>query len=89
MNDPAALATLRPMHYLSRASRLIDLAMSGKHHDVKVDPIGLRRLIAWVDACCPFMGEPEIRALDDPQFEGIALLPIRPRVKTAPVIERP
>ncbi len=33
--------------------------------------------------------EEEIRALDDPDFEGIALLPIRPRVKTAPVIERP
>ena len=89
MNDPAALATLRPMRYLSRASKLIDLAMSGEHHGVKVDPIGLRQLIAWVDACCPFMGEPEIRALDDPQFEGLALLPIRPRVKTAPVIERP
>jgi hypothetical protein len=45
--------------------------------------------MAWVDACCPFMGDEEIRALDDPQFAGIELLPIRPRVKTAPVIERP
>ena len=63
--------------------------MSGKHYDVKVDPLSLHRLIAWVDACCPFMGEEEIRALDDPDFAGIDLLPIRPRVKTAPVIERP
>ena len=35
------------------------------------------------------VGEEEIRALDDPDFAGISLWPIRPRVKTAPVIERP
>jgi hypothetical protein len=89
MNDPGALGTLRPMQYLSRTSKLIEIAMSGRHHDVKMAPLSLRWLMAWVDACCPFRGEEEIRALDDPDFEGIALLPIRPRVKTAPVIERP
>ncbi|MBI2929894.1 MAG: hypothetical protein HYY24_29905 [Verrucomicrobia bacterium] len=89
MNNPAALATLRPKQFLSPASRLIELSMSGRHYDVKVDELSLRRLIAWVDACAPFMGEEEIRALDDPDFEGIAMLPIRPRVKTAPVVERP
>ena len=77
------------MSYLSFKSKLIARAMSGKHHKVKVDPVGLRRLIAWVDACCPYRGEPEIRALDDPDFPGIERLPIRPRVKTAPIIERP
>ena len=35
------------------------------------------------------MGEEEIRAMGDPDFPGIEQLPIRPRVKTAPVIERP
>jgi hypothetical protein len=85
----ATLGTLRPKHYLSRTSKLIEIAMSGRHHDVKMAPLSLRWLMAWVDACCPFRGEEEIRALDDPDFEGIALLPIRPRVKTAPVIERP
>ncbi len=60
-NDPRALATLRPMQYLSSESRLIELASSGKHYDVKVDPVSLHRLIAWVDACCPFMGEEEVR----------------------------
>ena len=45
--------------------------------------------IAWVDACCPYNGEEEIRAIDDPDFPGIATLTIRPRVKTAPVIARP
>jgi len=89
MNDPKAYATFRPMRFLSYGSKLIEIAMSGKHHDVKVDPASLRRLIAWVDACCPFMGEPEVRALGDPEFVGIDELPIRPRVRTAPVVERP
>jgi hypothetical protein len=89
MNDPKAYATLRPMRFGSYMSPLVELAMSGKHHDIRVDPTSLRRLIAWVDACCPFMGDEEVRALGDPQFAGIDELPIRPRVKTAPVIERP
>jgi len=87
--DPQALGTLRPMQYLSRTSRLIELAGSGKHYDAKVDPTDLRRLIAWVDACCPYMGEEEVRAVADPDFPGIETLPIRPRVATAPVVERP
>ena len=77
------------MQYLSYKSRLIELAASGKHYDVKADPLSLHRLIAWVDACCPFMGEEELRALGDPDFPGIETLPIRPRVATAPVIPRP
>jgi hypothetical protein len=89
MNDPAGLTTLRPMQYLSYKSRLVELAAGGKHYDVKVDPTSLHRLIAWVDACCPYMGEEEVRALGDPDFPGIERLPIRPRVATAPVIERP
>jgi hypothetical protein len=88
-NDPAALTTLRPMQYLSYKSRLVELAASGKHYDVKADPLSLHRLIAWVDACCPFMGDEELRALGDPAFPGIDGLPIRPRVATAPIIARP
>jgi hypothetical protein len=68
---------------------LIEQAMSGKHHDVKVDSVELLKLIAWVDANCPYLGEEEIRALADPEFSGIEKLPIRPRLKTAPLIERP
>jgi hypothetical protein len=77
------------MKYLSCRSRLIELASSGKHYGVKADPLSMHRLIAWVDANCPFMGDEEIRALGDPVFPGIERLPIRPRVATAPVIERP
>jgi hypothetical protein len=94
-NDPATDGpstihrTLRPMRYLSARSPLIELAMSGKHHDVKVDPVGLLKLIAWIDANCPYLGEEEIRAMADPDFNGIEQLPIRPRLRTAPIIERP
>jgi hypothetical protein len=88
-NDPRALATLRPQTALSCNSRLIEIASSGRHYDVRVDPLSLQRLIAWVDANCPYLGEEELRSLPDPDFPGIEKLPIRPRVKTAPVIERP
>ena len=77
------------MQYLSYKSRLVELSAGGKHYDVKVDPVSLRRLIAWVDACCPYMGEEEVRSLGDPDFPGLERLPIRPRVATAPVINRP
>ncbi|MBN1422904.1 MAG: hypothetical protein JXP34_29270 [Planctomycetes bacterium] len=88
-DDPRGYATIRPIQYLSFRSRLIEIAMSGEHYGVKLDPSSLRRLIAWVDANSPFLGEPEIRALGDPDFPGIDQLPIRPRLETAPRIERP
>lgn len=88
-NDPRAYATLRPRQYLSARSRLVELAGSGKHYSVKADAESLHKLITWVDACAPFMGEEELRALGNPEFEGIDELPIRPRVATAPVVDRP
>ena len=63
---PQDYATLPPMTKLSYASRLIAIAGSGKHHDVKLDPLSLQKLIIWVDILCPYLGEPEIRALPDP-----------------------
>lgn len=89
MNDPRALETLKPMTHSSYTSPLVMLVSSGEHYGVRVDDVSLRKLMTWVDACCPFMGEDEIRALGDPDFRGIDLLPIRPRVATAPVVERP
>lgn len=88
-SDPNSYTTAPPMTYLSCTSRLIDIAFSGKHNKVKVDPVGLRTLIAWVDANCPYRGEEDIRALPDPSFAGIERLPVRPRVRTAPKIPRP
>lgn len=88
-NDPATLATVAPGRYLSANSRLIDIASSGAHHGVRVDELSLARLIAWVDANSPYLGEEEIRRMPDPDFPGIELLPIRPRLATAPVVVRP
>ena len=85
----AKYATLRPMTALSYRSPLIELAMSGEHYGVKVDPVSLLRLIAWVDAMGPYRGEEEVRTLSDPEFDGIQGMAIRPRTRTAPVIPRP
>ena len=89
MNDPRAYATLRPRTMLSFTSPLVALAASGTHHQVTVDALALRRLMAWVNACCPFLGDEEVRALGNPDFPGIDELPIRPRVRSAPVVSRP
>jgi hypothetical protein len=88
-HDPRALATQRPMTTLSYTSRLVELAASGKHYEVRAAPLDLQRLMAWVDVNCPYMGDEELRALPDPEFAGIERLPIRPRIRTAPVIDRP
>jgi len=87
--DPAGYQTPRPMTGLSYSSRLIEYASSGKHHDVRVDPISLQRLIAWVDAMCPYLGDEEVRQIPDPQFQGVDWLAIRPRIATAPRIPHP
>ncbi len=87
--DPAAYRTPTPMTNLSYNSPLIELSSSGKHYDVRVDPLSLLKLIAWVDTMCPYQGSEEIRELDDPDFQGIDWLSVRPRIKTAPTIVRP
>ena len=88
-SDPASYVTSPPMTHLSYTSTLIDHAMSGRHKGVKVEGVDLQKLIAWVDANCPFRGDEEIRALPDPDFAGIENLPVRPQVKSAPIIARP
>ena len=55
----------------------------------QADPVSVHRLIAWVDANCPYMGDEEIRAMPDPQFQGVDWLSVRPRLRTAPRIVRP
>ena len=54
-----------------------------------LEEINQQKLIAWVDAICPYMGDEEIRQIDDPVFPGIDWLSVRPRVRTAPRIIRP
>jgi len=87
--DPAAYRTPEPMTRLSGRSRLIEIASSGKHHGVKVDPESLRRLILWVDTMCPYRGSEEIRGIADPEFQGVDWLAVRPRIQNAPRVVRP
>ena len=87
--DPKAYVTPPPMTSLSYRSKLIDLVSSGEHHHVTVDEISRLRLIAWVDAMCPYMGDEEVREIPDPVFQGVDWLAVRPKIKTAPRITRP
>ncbi len=87
--DPKAYKTPKPMTCLSYKSRLIEIASSGKHHGVKVDALNIQRLVAWVDAMCPYMGDEEIRKIPDPEFQGVDWLAIRPLIEHAPDIVRP
>jgi len=88
-NDPESYATAPPMRHLSCTSQLVEHAMSGKHNDVKMDPVSLQKLIAWVDANCPYRGDEDVREIPDPSFPGVEDLPIRPLCRSAPVISRP
>ncbi len=87
--DPKAYVTPKPMTSLSYKSPLLELVSSGKHHGVVVDEVNRQRLAAWVDAMCPYLGDEEVRAIPDPEFQGMDWLSIRPRIETAPVITRP
>ncbi len=87
--DPEGYVTPEPMTALSYRSRLVEIASSGEHHDVQIDEISRLRLITWVDAMTPYQGLDEIRAMPDPDFQGINWLAVRPRIQTAPVIIRP
>jgi len=87
--DPRAYVTPEPMSALSYKSRLIELVSSGKHHDVRVDPVSRLRLILWVDTMCPYRGDEEIREIPDPVFQGVDWLAVRPLIKTAPLVARP
>jgi hypothetical protein len=87
--DPAAYATPEPMTKLSYRSRLVEMASNGRHYNVRVDEVSRLRLIAWVDAMGPYLGDEEVRAIDDPQFQGVDWLSIRPQIKNAPIVVRP
>jgi hypothetical protein len=87
--DPQAYRTYPPMTSLSYRSRLVERVSSGTHHDVKVDAESRLRIILWVDAMCPYRGDEEVRAIPDPEFQGVDWLSVRPRIRTAPRIARP
>ncbi|GHT17024.1 hypothetical protein FACS1894189_2140 [Planctomycetales bacterium] len=86
---PAAYSTYPAMTKLSYKSRLVERMMSGKHNGVKVSGDDLLRVILWVDAMGPYFGAEEVRCLEDPLFQGKDWISQRPRVMTAPIVQRP
>lgn len=81
--------TIEAMTALSYTSPLINLLIDGKHHDVELSNTELRTLIAWIDCNTPYRDDAELRETDDPIFDKIEVIPIRPEMKNAPRIERP
>ena len=87
--DGSDLKTLPPYSAFSPKSTLIENASSGKHNKVKVSPEDLEKLVAWVDLNGPYLGDEEIRKMYDPfSFAAENISAVRPRVATAPVINR-
>ncbi|GHT17264.1 hypothetical protein FACS1894189_2830 [Planctomycetales bacterium] len=89
--EPASLKTLPPYSVYSPTSKLVHNAISGEHgNGVKVTGVDRERLIAWVDANGPYLGDEEIRNdMFDPDSWAVNNVPpIRPRVATAPKINR-
>jgi hypothetical protein len=94
----AVLQPIKPGTMLSSTSPLIKMLLTGehppskdpsvKHKKIKVDPADLRRMIAWVDANCVYRGDEEIREIPDPPEASVKRFAVRPRIKTAPVIDR-
>jgi len=67
---PTTETVVPPMTALSYKSKLVDFATSGKHNGVKVTPEEEMRLVAWVDALCPYLGLEEIISQPDIDAES-------------------
>jgi hypothetical protein len=90
MPPQTMLKTVPPMTALSFQSPLVELARSGKHYGVQLDALSLQKLMAWIDLLCPYRGEPEVRAMADPDPAPFLAQqwPIVPRMRTAPIVRR-
>lgn len=88
--DPKAYRTFEPMTRLSYNSRLVKM-LSGEmpHQGVKATDEEIFKTVLWVDAICPFLTDADIRAEEDPVFQGVDWLSQKPRLKTAPTPVRP
>ncbi len=91
---PTEDTVVPPMTAMSHRSRLIEIATGGKHHDVRVSPAEEARLVAWVDALCPYLGLEEIVAQPDidpadyygqPVYEGLSYPSL---MRTAPIVHK-
>ena len=83
-----------PMTAMSYKSKLIQIATSGKHHEVKVTPREEAQLVAWVDALCPYLGLEELLVrpdMDQEKYFKVDMyrgLSYAARLATAPVVHK-
>ena len=83
-----------PMTAMSYKSKFIQIATGGKHHGVRVTPQEEARLVAWVDALCPYLGLEELLARPDlvpENYYKVGMyqnLTYAPRLATAPVVHK-
>jgi hypothetical protein len=83
-----------PMTAMSYKSKLIQIATSGKHHEVKVTPREEAQLVAWVDALCPYLGLEELLVrpdMDADKYFKVDMyrgLSYAARLATAPVVHK-
>jgi cytochrome c553 len=93
--DPKAYVTYPPLKKLSYASRLVKrfagekVYPTDKHPKVEVDDETLLRVKLWVDAMGPYSGVEELRAKEDPVFQGSGWISQPPRIHSAPLVRRP
>jgi hypothetical protein len=91
---PTQDTVVPPMTAMSYRSPLIQKATSGKHHGVRVSSAEEARLVAWVDALCPYLGLEELMALPDmPAAEYFAQAPLQglsypALMRTAPIVHK-
>ena len=83
-----------PMTAMSYRSKLIQIATSGKHNGIKVTPLEEVRLVAWVDALCPYLGQEELLTrpdMDTNTYYTVGMykgLSYPARMATAPVVHK-
>lgn len=63
---PVDYLTVPPLSTLSYRSPLVQIAGSGQHHDVRMEPLDLLKLIVWIDTLAPYRQEREVREMADP-----------------------
>jgi hypothetical protein len=94
VNFPTEDTVVPPLTAMSYRSKLIAMATSGKHGGVRVSPEEEARLVAWVDALCPYLGLEEIIAQPDiapPDYyaQGVYKgLSFPSKMCTAPVVHK-
>ena len=78
--------TVPPMTKWSYKSRLINMHLHGKHHNVKLTKEEFGKLIVWVDTNCHYRGLSDVLSISDPDPNWFVSWPYPPLLKSAPSV---